>query len=147
MTMLCLSSLLSLRYSATAWAQIPTFAKVKSSAIIPRHPSVPNLIGLATVIYTLHRIPNCSNQENFRFLSKPQVSSKTTPFQFYGIQLRFRRVCLPSRAHMNSARTIEDLCWGYICLSSPQTLRPLQAVYYRIEEHFPDTRTQEIVLC
>src|SRR3989304_2208572 len=34
---------------ATLWAQTRTLAKVKSSAMTPRQPSVPNLIGLSVI--------------------------------------------------------------------------------------------------
>ena len=123
-----------------------TLSKVKSSAIIPRHPSVPNLIGLATIIYALRCILNRSNQGNLRFLSEFQVSSGTTPFLFCGIQLHFRRVSLPTRVHMNTAYTIEGLDSGCVWLSSPQALRPLQKIYQRIDEHLSDNCAQEIAL-
>ncbi len=41
-----LRGLVFFRYAAVAWAQTETLSKVKSLAIMPRQPSVPNLIWL-----------------------------------------------------------------------------------------------------
>jgi hypothetical protein len=52
----------------------------------------------------------------------------------------------PARARLNSTYTIKGPESGYIRLSPPQVLRPLQEIYHRIDEHLSDNRTQEIVL-
>lgn len=122
-----------------------TLSKVKSSAIIPLHPSVPNLIGLATIIYALRRINSSRNQENSRFGSEsPSVPERHTRYLRHPpaspVDLSAVRVSL------NTADPAKGLDARRVRSSFPQALRPLQEIHQRIDEHIPDNCTQEIVL-
>jgi hypothetical protein len=55
-------------------------------------------------------------------------------------------VLFAMRVRLNSTYIIESLDSGYIQLSFPEALRPLQEMYHWIDEYLPDNCTQEVVL-